>query len=280
MEKWPIGVFASIDAGLGVKLEVVQELGIPTIQLHAPQKATRTPEKAEEFLARLSEMRIVITAVFGGFEGESYADIPTVARTVGLAPPATRAARTQEMNEIADFARLLGVDMVALHVGFVPHDPSDPLYQGVLQATREVCDHCKANGQRLHLETGQEPADVLLQFIGNVDRDNLFINFDPANLILYGLGEPIESLKKVGKLVRSVHCKDAKWAAKPGEEWGAEVPFGTGDVGAESFLRTLKELGYDGPLTIEREIAQEPDRQKAEIGGAVQLIKELRAKIL
>ena len=280
MEKWPIGVFASIDAGLGVKLEVVQELGIPTIQLHAPQKATRTPEKAEQFLARLSEMGIVITAVFGGFEGESYADIPTVARTVGLAPPETRAARTQEMNEIADFARLLGVDVVALHVGFVPHDPSDPLYQGVLQVTREVCDHCKSNGQRLHLETGQEPADTLLQFIGDVDRDNLFINFDPANLILYGLGEPIESLKKVGKLVRSVHCKDAKWAAKPGEEWGAEVPFGTGDVGAENFLRTLKELGYDGPLTIEREIPEEPDRQKAEIGGAVQLLKELRAKIL
>ena len=280
MEKWPIGVFASIDAGLGVKLEVVQELGIPTIQLHAPQKATRTPEKAEQFLARLSEMGIVITAVFGGFEGESYADIPTVARTVGLAPPETRAARTQEMNEIADFARLLGVDVVALHVGFVPHDPSDPLYQGVLQVTREVCDHCKSNGQRLHLETGQEPADTLLQFIGDVDRDNLFINFDPANLILYGLGEPIESLRKVGKLVRSVHCKDAKWAAKPGEEWGAEVPFGTGDVGAENFLRTLKELGYDGPLTIEREIPEEPDRQKAEIGGAVQLLKELRAKIL
>ena len=280
MEKWPIGVFASIDAGLGVKLEVVQELGIPTIQLHAPQKATRTPEKAEEFLARLSEMGIVITAVFGGFEGESYADIPTVARTVGLAPPETRAARTREMNEIADFDRLLGVDVVALHVGFVPHEPSDPLYQGVLQVTREVCDHCQSNGQRLHLETGQEPADTLLQFIGDVDRGNLFINFDPANLILYGLGEPIESLRKVGKFVRSVHCKDAKWAAKPGEEWGAEVPFGTGDVGAEDFLRTLKELGYDGPLTIEREIAQEPDRQKAEIGGAVQLLKELKAKIL
>ena len=280
MNKWPIGVFASIDAGLGVKLEVVQELGIPTIQLHAPQKATRTPEHAEQFLAKLSEMGIVLTAVFGGFEGESYADIPTVVRTVGLVPPETRQERTREMKEIADFARLLGVEVTALHVGFVPHDPSDPLYQEVLQVTREVCDHCQANGQRLHLETGQESADALLQFIGDVDRDNLFINFDPANMILYGSGEPIEALRKVGKLVRSVHCKDATWAARPGEEWGAEVPFGTGDVGAENFLRTLKEVGYDGPLTIEREIPQDPDRQKAEIGGAVRLLEELRAKIL
>lgn len=280
MEKWPIGVFASIDAGLGVKLEVAHELGIPTVQLHAPHQSTRTPENAEKFLARLRELGITITVVFGGFEGESYADIPTVKETVGLVPPATRAARTQEMKEIADFARLLGVGALGLHVGFVPHDASDPLYGQVVQVTQEICDHCKKNGQTFHLETGQEEADTLLQFIADVGRDNLFINFDPANLILYGTGEPIAALKKVGRYVRSVHCKDARWAANPGKEWGAEVPFGTGDVGAETFLRTLKELGYDGPLTIEREIPQEPERQKAEIGGAVRLIQELKKKVL
>src|SRR5690349_3977663 len=105
MEKWPLGVFASIDAGLGVKLEVARELGVPTIQLHAPAKASRTPDRAKDFLPRLADMGIRITAVFGGFEGESYADIPTVVRTVGLVPKETRAARTREMKEIADFAR-------------------------------------------------------------------------------------------------------------------------------------------------------------------------------
>ncbi|HYW80314.1 MAG TPA: sugar phosphate isomerase/epimerase, partial [Thermoguttaceae bacterium] len=94
MDKWPIGVFASIDAGLGVKLEVAGELGIPTVQLHAPQKASRTKENAEKFLARLQQLGITITVVFGGFEGESYADIPTCQKTVGLVPPETRAART------------------------------------------------------------------------------------------------------------------------------------------------------------------------------------------
>ena len=279
MEKWPLGVFTSIDAGLGVKLEVARELGVPTIQLHAPAKSSRTPEAAKAFLAKLAEAGITITAVFGGFEGESYADIPTVSKTVGLVPPETRAARTQEMKEIADFARTLGVDVVALHLGFVPHDTSDPLYAEVLDVTRDVCDHCQANGQHLHLETGQETADALLQFIGDVGRDNLAINFDPANMILYGTGEPIEALKKVGGYVRSVHCKDATWAANPGQEWGAEVPLGEGDVGMETYLRTLDELGYDGPLTIEREIAQEPERQKAEIGKATGLLNELKAKI-
>ncbi len=280
MQKWPIGVFASIDAGLGVKLEVVRELGIPTIHLHAPEKSSRTKQQAEQFLAKLKEYGIAISVVFGGFEGESYADIPTVVRTIGLVPPETRAARTQEMKEISDFARVLGVDAVALHIGFVPDDPADPLYADVVAVTREICDHCQSNDQRLHLETGQESADALLQFIGDVDRANLAINFDPANMILYGSGEPIAALKKVGHLVKSRHCKDAKWAAKPGEEWGAEVPLGEGDVGMENFVRALAEIGYDGPLTIEREIPEEPARQKAEIGGGVQLLNDLKGKIL
>lgn len=280
MSSWPIGVFASVDAGLGVKLEVAQELGVPTIHLHAPAHASRTPEDAEKFLARLAGLGIELTAVFAGFEGESYADIPTVSKTVGLVPPETRSKRTQEMKEIADFARLLKCDVVALHLGFVPHDTADPLYQEVLDVTREVCNHCKANGQNLHLETGQESADGLLQFIQDVGCDNLFVNFDPANMVLYGTGEPIEALKKIGKYVRSIHCKDATWAKNPGEEWGAEVPLGQGDVGMEDYLRTLHAIGYDGPLTIEREIPQEPERQKAEIGGAVSLLEELRSKVL
>jgi sugar phosphate isomerase/epimerase len=276
---WPIGVFASIDAGLGVKLEVAQELGVPTIQLHAPAHCSRTTEQARQFLQRLKDAGITLTAVFGGFEGESYADIPTVVRTVGLVPRATRAARTHEMKEISDFARLLGCDVVALHLGFVPHDRGEPLYREVLDVTRDLCDHCDQNGQALHLETGQEPADALLAFIHDVGRDNLYINFDPANMILYGSGEPIAALEKLGQYVKSVHCKDGTWAKNPGKEWGAEVPLGQGDVGIENYLRMLKKIGYLGPLTIEREIPQEPQRQKAEIGHAVRLLTELKHKL-
>ncbi len=279
MEKWPIGVFASIDAGLGVRLEVAQELGIPTIQLHSPSAAQRTREAAARFLDRLASLNIRLTAVFGGFQGESYADIPTVVRTVGLVPPETRRARTDEMKAIADFARLLGCDVVALHLGFVPHDPSEPLYGQVLAVTREVLDHCAALGQNLHLETGQESAESLERFICDVERDNLFVNFDPANMILYGSGEPIEALRRIGRWVRSVHCKDAKWAAHPGQEWGTEVPLGEGDVGLERYLSTLAELGYVGPLTIEREIPQDPARQKAEIGQAVRRLTELKQRL-
>ncbi len=279
MDRWPLGVFASIDAGLGVKLEVAKDLSVPTIQLHAPHKASRTRRNAERFLNRLEELGIRITVVFGGFDGESYADLPTCSRTVGLVPQETRAERTREMKEIADFARLLGVDAVGLHLGFVPHDADDPLYGEVVSVARDICDHCRGNGQAFHLETGQESADALVRFIGDVDRDNLFVNFDPANMILYGSGDPIEALQKVGRWVRSVHCKDGKWAARPGQQWGAEVPLGEGDVGMEKFLRTLRDVGYTGPLTIEREIPQDPVRQKEEIGHGIRLLTELKMRL-
>jgi sugar phosphate isomerase/epimerase len=280
MDRWPLGVFASIDAGLGVRLEVAQELGVPTIQLHTPQKTSRTPERAREFLNRLQSLGIKVTCVFAGFEGESYADIPTVSKTVGLVPAETRAARTAELLEIAEFAKLLGVKAVGLHIGFVPHDATSATYQEILKTTRDVCDRLAANGQALHLETGQEPADVLLSFLGAVDRQNLFINFDPANMILYGVGEPIPALRTLGKYVRSIHCKDATWSDQPGKTWGAEVPIGSGAVDFDAYLRTLAEIGYEGPLTIEREIPQEADRQKAEIASALKVLQSIKQTVL
>ncbi|MCX7421122.1 MAG: sugar phosphate isomerase/epimerase [Planctomycetia bacterium] len=281
MQKWAIGVFASVDAGLGVHLDVAKELGISTVQVHSPHQHTRTPEVAQTFLNRCRDAGITVTCVFGGFDGESYADIATTARTVGLVPEGTRSARVQEMKEISDFAKLLGVGCVGLHIGFVPADRQSTSYKSLLEVTRDLLDHVKANGQNLHLETGQESADHLLEFIHDVGRDNLFINFDPANMILYGTGDPIEALKKVGHLVRSVHCKDAKWAAldQRGTGWGIEVALGDGDVGMETYLRTLLSLGYTGPLTIEREIAHDPVRQKADIGQAQRLLESLRTNI-
>lgn len=282
MSQWPIGVFTSVDAGLGVRFDVVEELKIPTVHVHAPHAETRTEQTAQDFLAKCQAAGVEITVLFGGFEGESYASIAETARTVGLVPEETRAARAQEMKEISDFGKLLGVSTVALHIGFVPEDRDSDSYKSLIEVTRDLLDHIKANGQQLNLETGQESADHLLEFISDVDRDNLFINFDPANMILYGTGDPIEALKKVGHLVRSIHCKDAKWAAEAdrGTGWGQEVPLSDGDVNMEVYLQTLKDIGYTGPLTIEREIPEDPVQQRADIGKAVKVLEDLRAKLL
>ncbi|MCC9601958.1 sugar phosphate isomerase/epimerase [Stieleria sp. JC731] len=280
MEDWAIGVFASVDAGLGVKWDVISELGLPTIQLHAPHQGQRSAEDAEKLKEQLAEMGVQCTAVFGGFEGESYADIPTVQQTIGLVPQASRESRLREMCEISDFAKALGCDTIALHLGFIPEDTNDPQYDQIVAVTAKLCDHCNENGQFLHLETGQETAEGLMQFIAAVGCDNLKINFDPANMILYGTGEPIEALRMLAPHVRSVHCKDGTWSDHPGETWGREVPLGKGDVDIEKYLTALHEIGYTGSLTIEREIPEDPERQKAEIGGAIDLLTELRSKIL
>ena len=279
MEKWAVGVFTSIDAGLGLPLDIAKEIGVQTIQMHAPARTTRTEQQARQMLDTLAQYEIELTAVFGGFDGESYADIPTVERTVGLVPSETRAERLDEMKHIADYARWLNCSVLGLHIGFVPHDTESSLYRDVIAVTQDLCHHCRGNNQALHLETGQEPVDGLLKFIDDSECDNLFVNFDPANMILYGTGEPLEALRKIGGLVRSVHCKDATWSDQPGVTWGEEFPLGEGQVDIEKYLRILNDIGYAGPLTIEREIPQEPERQKSEIGGAVRLLNELRAKL-
>ena len=280
MDKWPIGVFTSIDAGLGIDLHVVKDLNIPTVQIHAPSLGNRTSSTAEQILRRLGENDITATAVFGGFAGESYKDIPSVERTVGLVPPSTRNARLAEMKQVADFAQLLSCPTVALHLGFVPHDVKSSAYREVIEVTRELCHYCTENGQNLHLETGQETAVALVQFMTDCNCENLFVNFDPANMILYGTGEPIAALEILGSRVKSVHLKDATWSASPGQTWGNEVPLGEGAVDVELFLATLLKLGYTGPLTIEREIPHDSARQMSEIGSAVALLNDLKMKLL
>ncbi len=272
-DHWPLGVFTSIDAGLGVSFDVLAQLQLTTIQLHAPDATNRTPEAALETAERLQRLGIEVTCVFAGFAGESYADIPTVQRTVGLVPQETRDTRVTELKQIVDYANHLGVKAVGLHLGFVPHDPQQEDYRRLVQTTRDLCDYCSAQGQTIHLETGQEPADVLEGFLETVARENLFVNFDPANMILYGCGEPLPALERIGRYVRSVHCKDAKWSDKPGDTWGTEVALGEGDVDFTQFLRILEAIRYKGPLTIEREIPEDPQRQLEEIGKGVDLLR-------
>lgn len=280
MSQWPIGVFTSLDAGLGVRMDVVAELKIPTIHLHSPHQGLRDEARAKEFLAQCEAAGTTVSCVFCGSEGESYADIETTAKTVGLVPEAYREARAADARITAQFARYLGCDTLGMHIGFVPQDRQCESYLDLIRVTQSLLDDLAKHDQKLHLETGQETAEHLLEFLNDVNRDNLFINFDPANMILYGTGNPIEALKQVGKYVRSIHCKDATWAENRGTEWGREVALGEGDVNMRLFIETLKEIGYVGPLTIEREIPEDRDQQKADISKAVALLEELRGEIL
>ena len=277
MEKWATGIFTSTHGGLGADLDAVRGLGVPTVHLHAPSADYRTPYQVSQLKDRFAETEVVISVVFVGFPDDDYSTTDSVVKTVGLVPPERRRERLRETLEIAEFAHGLGVDAIGMHLGFVHSDPTHPDYASVVRVTRQVCDHCDKLGQRFHLETGQETADELLRFIQAVDRENLAVNFDPANMILYGSGEPLEALDLVGPHVKSVHCKDACKVRKPGQPWHEDEALGAGDVDIEAFLRKLNDVGYDGPLTIEREYS--PD-QAADLKAALNLLEELRLKIL
>ena len=245
------------------------QLGIPGgMSLAGAAKAWRTSLAAEQF---------TVVTVFAGYEGESYADIPTVQRTVGFIPAPTRAEREARTKELSDFAAELGVESIACHIGFVPEDEAHPDYIAVREMVRRVADHAAAHGQTFALETGQEPAEVLLHFLRDVDRPNLRINFDPANMILYGSGDPIEALGVLAPYVVSVHCKDGDWppTGQPGA-LGTERPLGEGAVGIERFLAKLKQIGYSGTLNIEREV-QDQEQKWRDVASAAELLKRLTA---
>jgi sugar phosphate isomerase/epimerase len=277
MPDHPLGAFIICDNGLEARLSAVQKFGIPTAHILAPPATFRTEEGIKRLLESFHQSQVRITTVFCGFAGESYADIPSVRSTVGLVPPLWRNSRTDEAKRISDFAKQMGIGSTALHIGFIPEDRQLDAYKNIVKKTRSLSLHCRENGQLLCLETGQEPAEVLSGFINDVNCPNLVINFDPANMILYGAGEPIPALKALGSLVKSVHCKDAKWSEKPKEEWGQETPLGDGEVNMKWFLETLKEIGYKGPLTIEREIQGE--KQIKDFEKAVDVLMRLRKDV-
>jgi len=260
-------------------LETVREvksLGVRCGQLGVAGHLPLGAAEAAAWKAALEAEQFTLVTAFAAYNGESYADIPTVQRTVGFIPPATRAERETRTLDLSDFAAAAGVASIACHIGFVPEDTADPDYVAVRGMVRRVCDHAARHGQTFALETGQEPAHVLLAFLKDVGRANLKINFDPANMILYGTGDPIEALGVLGHEVISVHAKDGDWPPKGvAGALGTERPLGQGSVGMERFVAKLREVGYRNPMNIEREV-EDFQQRLADIRMGVQLLEQVR----
>lgn len=242
---------------------------------------------AREWRAAAEEQNFAISSIWAAFEGESYADKPAVLRTVGFIPEATRAAREVRAKQIIDTGAAMGIPIFACHIGFVPENESDPVFIAVRDVVRRLCDHGAQHEMTFALETGQETAPVMMHFIQAVERSNLKINFDPANMILYGTAEPIAALEIMAPQVVSVHCKDGNWPPDDPDALGSEMPLGQGSVGMDRFVEKLKRIGYRGPLVIEREVSLDQDMDdrhkeglshQEDIHDAIRLLERLRAK--
>ncbi len=172
--------------------------------------------------------------------------------TIGVVPPATRAARIDALRQVSDFAKLLGIPQVQTHCGFIPEDPADPLYPGAVEAIRTVAKHCEANGQYFLMETGQETPTTMARMIRDVGSPRLGVGLDTANLILYGKANPVDAVDILGHHVRSIHAKDGRWPTDP-SQLGEEVLIGKGLVDFREVFTRLRRAGYAGTVTIERE---------------------------
>jgi sugar phosphate isomerase/epimerase len=192
--------------------------------------------------------------------------------TIGLVPPKTREVRLTAIRKASDFAKMSGIPAVQRHFGFLPEEPDDPLFNQCVDALHQVADYCKRNGQTFRCETGQETPIALLRVIRAAGYENVGVNFDAANLILYGKANPVDALDTLGPLVMGVHAKDGRYPTDP-ERLGEETPIGQGKVDFPRFLARLKEVGYSGPITIEREISG--PQQTADILAAKRYLEGL-----
>jgi L-ribulose-5-phosphate 3-epimerase len=211
-----------------------------------------TPDAAKQIGDLLAKYDLVATTVEVVGPQPLVWDFLQGPSTIGLVPPKTRAARIDALRQVSDFAKLLGIEQVQTHCGFIPEDPADALYPGAVEAIKTVAQHCHGNGQYFLMETGQETPTAMSRMIRDVNMENLTVGLDTANLILYGKANPVDAVDILGTHVRSVHAKDGKWPTDP-SKLGEEVLIGKGLVDFKTVFTKLHKLGYTGAVTIERE---------------------------
>lgn len=236
------------------KLAVLKENGFDSCQLISWTPSVWTPENAKFLKKCLKQYGITVSAFWCGWNGPVIWNFYDGQLTLGLVPPEYRQMRIQNLCDGADFAHSLGISDVVTHMGFIPENPYDPNFHSFCVAVRTVAQHLKQNGQYLLFETGQETPVTLLRCFETVGMDNLGINLDTANLILYGKANPVDALDVFGKYVRNLHAKDGRYPVN-GHDLGEETRLGEGKVDFRALFSRLKELGYDSHVTIEREIS-------------------------
>lgn len=240
------------------KFKQLSDNNFDNCQLLSWNPADWTDENAEQVRAAAVKYNITITAFWCGWEGPAAWNFYGGQETLGLVPPTYRFARMKNLTAGADFAKKLGVTDIISHMGFIPENPYDPNYAGFIVAMKSVAEYLKKQGQYLLFETGQETPVVLLRAFEDIGTGNLGINLDTGNLICYGKANPVDALDVIGKYVRNIHAKDCLYPTD-GRSLGREVELGQGKANFPALLKRLKEIGYTGPITIEREIQNNTD---------------------
>jgi len=262
----PVGVCSwSLQTDVQGVAAALKELDLQHVNLGIRQAVE---DDSGKVLETIKSQDWTITSTMIDFAQEDYSTLDSIKVTGGVVPD-EHWERNQKLFEGAAIATAkLGVKYLGMHAGFI--DESDEAYaKKMYSRIRTLANVAADNGVILLLETGQETAKELRQFLEAMDHNSLGVNFDPANMILYDKGDPIEAVRMLSAWIRHVHVKDALRTKQPGT-WGAEVPWGDGEVGMERFLAVLEEVGFDGAMAIEREAG---DNRLGDIKLAVERLK-------
>jgi L-ribulose-5-phosphate 3-epimerase len=237
-------------------LKAVKALGFETVQVSKLPDRFYTPDGAAEFAGMLRDTGIRADSVVAVFAGESYADRDTVVRTVGFRPLPLIKERLDYLRKCVDFARAIGAGIVTFHMGFLPENPNDDAYKAMLAAVTDIAGYAAKQHVTISLETGQETGQQLAAFLDRITVARVGVNFDPANLVIYGVDSPSQALKHFVSRVTSVHVKDALLPETPGA-MGREVRPGEGRAELAECFRMLRGSGFKGALIIENYVARD-----------------------
>jgi sugar phosphate isomerase/epimerase len=235
-------------------LELLEQTDIRTVQL-ALVPLVEEPRIWAESIEILREHGVQVVSGMFQTAHEDYSTLETIRKTGGVCPDESWPETLKSAIRVADLAGEFQIRLVTLHAGFIPHDAEDPQHEIMLHRLRQIVDVFAQRGVSVGLETGQESAAIMLDALQALERPEVGINFDPANMILYGMGDPSEGLRLLSDHVIQVHVKDALSTKVPGT-WGREVPAGSGDVDWDTFFAGVRALPRVVDLIIEREAGE------------------------
>jgi len=266
-----IGIVINYNSAFEDNLAWCKKNDIPTCQLSI-RPSDLINETAQIITNLTKKYNMHITALVGNWSGPNEWNFTKGPLTLGIVPPAYKAHRIEELKRCACFARDIGVYAVCTHMGFIPENPCEVVYADFIASLKYLVNYFGQYGISLNMETGQETPTTLLRVISDINQNNLGVNFDPANFLMYGKANPIDAVYLLGPHIRGVHAKDGEYPTN-GNALGLEKPLGQGRVNMKQFIYALKEVGYTDAITIEREISGE--QQQKDILAGKQLLLDI-----
>ena len=277
MKQFPIGVIVdSFRTDIPTAVKKAAACGAQGIQVYATRGAMSPDElvgaKRKEFLDIVKSNGLVISALCGDLGGG------------GFIHKDLNRQRVDYSKKILDLAKELETDIVTTHIGVVPSDPNHDRFKIMQEACRELAEYADSIDAHFAVETGPETSADLKMFLDSLDSTGVGVNLDPANLVMVTGDDPVKAVHNLKKYIVHTHAKDGKqiFYRDPEIVYGIkkdvivtddsfiEVPLGEGSVDWPNYLKALEEIGYNGFLTIEREVGDDPER---DIRAAVEFLK-------